>query len=85
MSRYKIIKLIVLIILVVVILVSIILGLTNSNKKEIKSVKKTDSYVVNKDVLQEKEYQGFTIHKSGYYPIYPYKGEPMEIKTIELS
>lgn len=41
--------------------------------------------VVNKDVLQEKEYQGFTIHKSGYYPIYPYKGEPMEIKTIELS
>ncbi len=50
MSRYKIIKLIVLIILVVVILVSIILGLTKSNKKDIKSIKKTDSYVVNKDV-----------------------------------
>lgn len=40
--------------------------------------------VVDNDVLPEREYRGFSIHKSGYYPIFPYKGEPIEIQTIEF-
>lgn len=41
----------------------------------------TPLLIVNSDDLKKKKYRGVTIHKSGFYPIYPYKGEPIE-KTI---
>lgn len=41
----------------------------------------TPLLIVNSDDLKKKKYRKFTIHKNGYYPIYPYKGEPIKTQT----
>lgn len=64
----------------------IIKGFRSDNKTKVFIFRNpTPLLLVNNEVIREKKCIGLTIHKSGYYPVFPYKGEPMEIQTIGTS